>query len=305
MVKASATIGNSLTLRMPSAHNGVMLRSQREIQRPGTLKQWWRLLTIFDFTALSHGAFRIENAISWNDDDQQNDDHGDDEEEYYQDSVEWYTGDGGDELEEPTDDPELLEQLDGNLENADASASQVYAPANRRLCACAGGGEGRREAAGEAAKSSAHETNLAFFGEHDFPRLVSSLCSTEQHVSSTLRKFKKLLESGIENTHPRQLRDPSDRHDGQRAALVQCLTGSVLQGPLGPTARHASGSFGAVSNIPRFLTEHLMAWRIPSAGITLHLSAFVCNSSPHRRPCSVATTERIDGHVRVKEGRRT
>ena len=31
----------------------------------------------------------------------------------------------------PTDDPELLEQFDGNLEDADASASQVYAPANR------------------------------------------------------------------------------------------------------------------------------------------------------------------------------
>ena len=27
----------------------------------------------------------------------------------------------------PTDDPELLEQFDGNLEDADASASQVYA----------------------------------------------------------------------------------------------------------------------------------------------------------------------------------
>ena len=33
----------------------------------------------------------------------------------------------------PTDDPELLEQCYGNLEDADASASQVYAPASRRF----------------------------------------------------------------------------------------------------------------------------------------------------------------------------
>ena len=33
----------------------------------------------------------------------------------------------------PTDDPELLEQFDGNLEDADASASQVYASASRSL----------------------------------------------------------------------------------------------------------------------------------------------------------------------------
>ena len=31
----------------------------------------------------------------------------------------------------PTDDPEHLEQFDGNLEGADASASQVYASASR------------------------------------------------------------------------------------------------------------------------------------------------------------------------------
>ena len=31
----------------------------------------------------------------------------------------------------PTDDPELLEQFDGNLEDADASASQVYGSASR------------------------------------------------------------------------------------------------------------------------------------------------------------------------------
>ena len=31
----------------------------------------------------------------------------------------------------PKDDPELLEQFDGNLEDADASAAQVYASASR------------------------------------------------------------------------------------------------------------------------------------------------------------------------------
>ena len=31
----------------------------------------------------------------------------------------------------PTDDPELLGQFDGNLEDADASTSQVYASASR------------------------------------------------------------------------------------------------------------------------------------------------------------------------------
>ena len=31
----------------------------------------------------------------------------------------------------PTDGPELLEQFDGNLEDADASASQVHASASR------------------------------------------------------------------------------------------------------------------------------------------------------------------------------
>ena len=48
------------------------------------------------------------------------------------------TGDCDDELDEtahtvgtPTDDPELLELFDGHLEDADASASQVYAPASR------------------------------------------------------------------------------------------------------------------------------------------------------------------------------
>ena len=56
----------------------------------------------------------------------------------YEQDVDWYAGDCDDELDDtactagtPTDDPELLEQFDGNLEDADASASQVYALASR------------------------------------------------------------------------------------------------------------------------------------------------------------------------------
>ena len=53
-------------------------------------------------------------------------------------TFDWYTGNCDDELDEaaytvgaPKDDPELLEQFDGNLEDADASAAQVYASASR------------------------------------------------------------------------------------------------------------------------------------------------------------------------------
>ena len=80
---------------------------------------------IFDLSGLSKAKSRVENAISWNEDD---------DDEYYEDDVDWHTGDCDDELDEtaytvgtPTDDPELLEQFDGNLEDADASASQVNA----------------------------------------------------------------------------------------------------------------------------------------------------------------------------------
>ena len=57
---------------------------------------------------------------------------------YYEEDVDSYAGDCDDELDDtaytagtPTDDPELFEQFDGNLEDADASASQVYASASR------------------------------------------------------------------------------------------------------------------------------------------------------------------------------
>ena len=85
----------------------------------------------FDLSELSEAASRIENAISWNDADQQ----------FNEEDVDWHTGECDDELDDtvhtagtPTDDPELLEQFDGNLEDADASASQVYASA--RLFSC-------------------------------------------------------------------------------------------------------------------------------------------------------------------------
>ena len=92
----------------------------------------------FDLSELSEAAVRIENAISWNDLDPQIVEYEDDDDDNYEEDVDWYTGDGDDELDDiastagtPTDDPELLEQFDGNLEDADASASQVYASASR------------------------------------------------------------------------------------------------------------------------------------------------------------------------------
>ena len=69
-----------------------------------------------------HGITRMHRLLSMEDD-------GD---EYCEEDVGWYIGDCDDELDEtsytvgtPTDDPELLEQFDGNLEDADASASSV------------------------------------------------------------------------------------------------------------------------------------------------------------------------------------
>ena len=94
----------------------------------------------FDLSELSEAA-RNENAISWNDTDPQiveYEDDDDDDDDNYKEDVDWYAGDCDDELDDtaytagtPTDDPELLEQFDGNLEVADASASQVYASASR------------------------------------------------------------------------------------------------------------------------------------------------------------------------------
>ena len=92
----------------------------------------------FDFSGLSETASGVENATSLNDADQHINEYEDDDDEHYEEDVDWYIGDCDDELDEtaytvgtPTDDPELLEQFDGNLEDADASASQVYASASR------------------------------------------------------------------------------------------------------------------------------------------------------------------------------
>ena len=92
----------------------------------------------FDLSGLSEAASRIENATSRNDADQQINEYGDDDDENYEEDADWYTGDCDDEFDEtaytigtPTDDPELLEHFDGNLEDAHASAFQVYASASR------------------------------------------------------------------------------------------------------------------------------------------------------------------------------
>ena len=59
--------------------------------------------------------------------------YGDYDDDYCEDDVDWQAGDCDDEFEEsaftmdpPTDDPDLLEQFDGHLEDADASASPVF-----------------------------------------------------------------------------------------------------------------------------------------------------------------------------------
>ena len=81
----------------------------------------------------------LNTQFSWNDADQQIDEYEeDDDDEFNEEDVEWHNGDCDDELDEsaytvgpPTDDPELPEQFDGNLEDADASASHVCASASR------------------------------------------------------------------------------------------------------------------------------------------------------------------------------
>ena len=92
----------------------------------------------FDLSELSEAAARIENAISWNDTDPQIVECEDDDDDNFEEDVDWNTGDCDDELDDTaytagtqTDEPELLEQFDGNLEDADASTSQVSASASR------------------------------------------------------------------------------------------------------------------------------------------------------------------------------
>ena len=92
----------------------------------------------FGLCGHSEAASRIEHAISWNDAGQQIEAHEDDDDEHIEGNDDWCTGDCDDVLDEttftvgtPTDDPELLEQFDCNLEDADASASQVCASTSR------------------------------------------------------------------------------------------------------------------------------------------------------------------------------
>ena len=92
----------------------------------------------FDLSERSEAAARIENATSWNETDPQTVECEDNDDDHYEEDVDWYAGDCDDELDDtaytagtPTDDPELLEQFDGHQEDADVSASQVYASASR------------------------------------------------------------------------------------------------------------------------------------------------------------------------------
>ena len=125
-VKALATVGSFHFSWKPSVHSGVMLRWQREM--PSSC----------DLPELSEAAARIENAISWNDTDPQTVEYEDNDDDHHEEDVDSDTGECDDELDDtaytagtPTEDRELLEQFDGNLEDADASTSQVYASASR------------------------------------------------------------------------------------------------------------------------------------------------------------------------------
>ena len=89
----------------------------------------------FDLSELSEAAARIENAISWNGTDPQIVEYEDDNDDNYEEDVDWYADDCDDELDDTAytagTHPELLEHFDGNLEDANASASQVYASVSR------------------------------------------------------------------------------------------------------------------------------------------------------------------------------
>ena len=91
----------------------------------------------FDLSELSEAAARIENDFSWNGTDPQIVEYEDVDDDNYEEDVDWYAGDCDDELDDtahtagtPTDDPEILEKFDGNLEDSDASGTQVYVSAS-------------------------------------------------------------------------------------------------------------------------------------------------------------------------------
>ena len=133
-MKALATVGSFHIFYKSFVHSGVMLHLAARDAKARKSQAVVAAVDNFDLSELSEAAARIENAISWNE--TQIVEYEDDDN--YEEDVDWYTGDCDDELDDtaytagtPTDDPELLEQFDGNLEDADASASQVYASASR------------------------------------------------------------------------------------------------------------------------------------------------------------------------------
>ena len=139
----SESIGNSwkfshLVEAFTSEHSGAMLHWQRERPRPGNLKLLWQQLIVLTCLNSPTLPLALKMQFSWNDIDPQIVEYEDDDDDNYEEDADWYAGDCEDELDDtaytagtPTDDPELLEQFDGNLGDADASASQVYASASR------------------------------------------------------------------------------------------------------------------------------------------------------------------------------
>ena len=100
-----------------------------------------RSSTVFDLSCLSEAASRIENAMAWHNDEQYlEESFGDVEEDDDGHDGEQYPGEDIDDEEEPVyvtgvppDNPELREQFDGDLDDAESPTTQVHATATRRL----------------------------------------------------------------------------------------------------------------------------------------------------------------------------
>ena len=97
---ALATVGKFHILFKLSVRSGVTRHWEREMPRPESLKQLWQLWTFLDLSAFSEAAFRIERELSWNDTDPQINEYDGDDEEHYEEDVDWYTGNGDEELDE-------------------------------------------------------------------------------------------------------------------------------------------------------------------------------------------------------------
>ena len=129
-VKVLATVGKFLILWKPSVRSGVMRLLAARDAKARKSEAVVAAVANFDVSGLSEAASRSENALSWNDTAPQINEYEGEDEEHYEEDVDWYTSNCDDELDEtaytvgtPTDAPELLEQFDGNLEDAEASAS--------------------------------------------------------------------------------------------------------------------------------------------------------------------------------------